>query len=78
MKSENSKHGWLLTTHRAITLLCEVTGREMNYVSWAEFFFFFLKKEGGSRDLFLFKRLEKCSGMARSLQSGLCHCLTSH
>lgn len=47
----------------------------MNYVSWADFFFF-LTKVGGSRDLFLFKGLEKCSGMAMPLPSGLCHCLT--
>lgn len=76
MRSENSKHCWLLTIHCAINLLCEVTGREMNYVSWVDFFF--LKKVGGSRDLFLFKRLEQCNGMAMCLQSGLCHCLTRH
>lgn len=31
--------------HRAINLSCEVTGKEMNYVSWVDFFFFL--KEGG-------------------------------
>lgn len=32
-------------------------------------FFFFLTKVGGSRDLFLFKRLEKCCGVAVRVRS---------
>lgn len=45
--SEKSKQQTMLAAeaHRAINLSCEVTGKEMNYVSWVDFFFFL--KEGG-------------------------------
>lgn len=40
-----------------------------------EHIFFLFKKVGGSRDLFLLKKLEKCNEMAMCLQSGLSRCL---
>lgn len=66
MKSKNGKHCWLLehTTPRTFHVK-SLTGREMN-VSGVDYYyyFFFKKKVGGTRDLFLFKRFEKCSGIA--------------
>lgn len=63
MKSKNGKHCWLLehTTPRTFHVK-SLTGREMNVSGWI--IIIFLKRRWVALGSILFKRFEKCSGIA--------------
>ena len=60
-----------------MNLSCEVTDWKRDEC-FGGGLFFFLKKVGGTRDLFLFRSFEKFSEMAVCLQAGLSCYLTRH
>lgn len=58
-----------------MNLSCEVTDWKRDGC-FGGGLFFFKKMVGGTKDLFLFERFEKCNEMAMCLQAGLSYYLT--